>query len=298
MDRPTFVLGVGAQKSGTTWLFNYLNHFEQADFGDLKEYHIWDGIHVPEFNEFDMRKKALTTRQFARMVKRRVLSRPQDRLVIRRTLQRNTERYFDYFAALLHRPGIEITGDITPSYSGLPRTTLAHIKDGFAARGITTKVVFLMRDPVERSLSAIRMYRRMGQSKQGVNIALEDGAALLDYLASPQSQLRVHYHETLARVFDCFDAEQVYTGFYENMFDPAEVTRLSQFLGLPTQMAFVNQKFNQTARDSRLSAQSQAQAEQLLGDVYAYCFQEFPETVTLWNKAELADRLAADQQPQ
>ena len=34
------------------------------------------------------------------------------------------ERYYAYFASLLKRPGIQLTGDITPSYSGLSAATL------------------------------------------------------------------------------------------------------------------------------------------------------------------------------
>ena len=45
MKFKTFVLGLGAQKSGSTWLHSYLNHFSFSDFGPVKEYHIWDGVY-------------------------------------------------------------------------------------------------------------------------------------------------------------------------------------------------------------------------------------------------------------
>lgn len=69
-------------------------------------------------------------------------------------------RYYGYFANLLAAPDIRLTGDITPSYSGLSAATLAEIRDGMATRGVPTRVVFMMRDPVERSWSALRMSRR------------------------------------------------------------------------------------------------------------------------------------------
>lgn len=43
----TFLLGVGAQKAGTTWLYDYLNDHPQTDMGLYKEYHLFDNLHVP-----------------------------------------------------------------------------------------------------------------------------------------------------------------------------------------------------------------------------------------------------------
>jgi hypothetical protein len=39
-----FILGVGAQKGGTTWLHRQLNNNKNIDLGFRKEYHIFDAI--------------------------------------------------------------------------------------------------------------------------------------------------------------------------------------------------------------------------------------------------------------
>ena len=39
-----FILGVGAQKGGTTWLHRQLNSNQNIDLGFRKEYHILDAI--------------------------------------------------------------------------------------------------------------------------------------------------------------------------------------------------------------------------------------------------------------
>ncbi len=44
-DKPgpkTFLLGVGAQKAGTTWLHRYLADSQQVVRGYRKEYHVFD----------------------------------------------------------------------------------------------------------------------------------------------------------------------------------------------------------------------------------------------------------------
>lgn len=282
---PTFVLGVGAQKAGTTWLFEYMNHFHSADFGDLKEYHIWDAISLKTLNDFDMRSTPISFRMRMRILKRGLLKRTQDASIIRRRLQSRPSHYFDYFEALLANEHITLTGDITPSYSGLSTQTLTTIKDGFERRGITVKVVFFMRDPVERSLSAIRMYRSMKRTReQGVNVGLNDSDAVLHYLDTAQFRVRGHYHETLKRLSNVFEADNVYVGLYENMFTIAEVERLSRFFNVQANPEFIEKRFNTSVHDSKLPQGVRAEAKEKLSDVYEYCFEHFPETKTLWAK--------------
>ena len=46
MTKPIFVLGVGAQKAGTTWLHEYLASLPEVDLGFMKEYHVFDQNYV------------------------------------------------------------------------------------------------------------------------------------------------------------------------------------------------------------------------------------------------------------
>ena len=55
MTDPTpgvFLLGVGAQKAGTSWLHQQLQQRSDADFGFLKEYHIHDALTIPKLERF------------------------------------------------------------------------------------------------------------------------------------------------------------------------------------------------------------------------------------------------------
>ena len=42
--RPVFVLGLGAMKAGSTWLYECLHSQDYADFGFCKEYYVWDAV--------------------------------------------------------------------------------------------------------------------------------------------------------------------------------------------------------------------------------------------------------------
>lgn len=62
-QEPVFRSGRRRQKAGTTWLHAYLSHFEDADFGPIKEYHVRDGLSVPESGEFDTGMARLSLRR-------------------------------------------------------------------------------------------------------------------------------------------------------------------------------------------------------------------------------------------
>ena len=140
----TFLLGVGAQKAGTSWLHDQLHRRSDADFGFLKEYHIFDALELERFANF--RPKRPTPLKWRTWRRARFIARP--------------ERYFDYFASRLKPPRIRLTGDITPSYAGLSAESYQRIQKAFAQRGVQTRAVFIMRDPVERFLSQQRMQLR------------------------------------------------------------------------------------------------------------------------------------------
>lgn len=50
MNTKTFVLGLGHQKCGTTWLYHYLSQSRRFKGGIKKEYHIWDALDVPSMH--------------------------------------------------------------------------------------------------------------------------------------------------------------------------------------------------------------------------------------------------------
>lgn len=43
-QKKIFILGIGAQKAGTTWLYQYIKNSPKANLGQLKEYHFWNMI--------------------------------------------------------------------------------------------------------------------------------------------------------------------------------------------------------------------------------------------------------------
>ncbi len=253
---------------------------------------MWDGISVPELSEYDLRSSRLPLwRRLKSPVTARLYDRP-DRMVLRQHLQRNPESYFEHFAGLLRQNGVRLTGDFTPAYSALDIDTLRRIRDGFSARGIQTKAVFLMRDPLDRARSAIRMYHRDGLGAggsdfQGVNMSADKDAALVDYLSSPQWRIRGDYPSIVRRIEEIFNPDDRYFGFYETLFSEAEFGRLNNFLGTVPDRHFLRRVFNSSGESPALPSDLQAIALETLAPIYDWAFQRWPETRAIWNYSQL-----------
>ena len=167
-----FILGVGCQKGGTSWLRSQLKKSRNVDMGFTNEYHVFDALFVPECEGFlNGKLKALQKTSFDLGG----LSE-KSQLLKHISFYIDTQNYYDYFDYLWYRGGDDLTtfGDITPSYAALPESALSTIKSELEARGFKVKVVFLMRDPIERCWSMIRMQRNSLLRKNPDEVLLDE----------------------------------------------------------------------------------------------------------------------------
>ncbi|WP_161494572.1 sulfotransferase [Caulobacter sp. B11] len=227
-----FLLGVGCQKGGTTWLHEHLKAYPAVNMGFAKEYHVFDALTVPECHGF---RDAAVERVRALAAGPQILAPEHEDSFRLLEFYRNPQRYFDYFQTLaLADPRTRLTGDITPSYAALSAETLAGIRAGLEARGFAVRVVFLMRDPVERIISAVRMMikndsRAAGGPGPGPEAEL---AEILRYYPTPDCAIRSRYQDTIENLDSVFDPESVHYLFYEDMFNTAVMRPFIESLGL------------------------------------------------------------------
>ena len=135
MTRPTFLLGVGAQKSGTTWLWRAINQQSFSNMGFTKEYHIWDARNSELSKQFRLTEQKINT--------------PQQKT--RLEMQRDPKAYVKNFQSLVDDQKT-LTGDITPAYAFLDEETFREIRELLEKAAFEIRVIFLMRDPVERNM--------------------------------------------------------------------------------------------------------------------------------------------------
>ncbi len=249
-----FVLGVGAQKSGTTWLYKYLSNDVSVNFGPHKEYHIWDALYIKECYGF--------------------IAQKDDRL--RYHLQNDHGAYEEYFSSLIC-DGINLTGDITPSYSGLPADCFRLIRRRIESSGFDLKVIFLMRDPFERCWSAVRHSRR---DRKGSVQSAEIDELRLAY-ANVHFILRTNYKHTIEALESAFNRKQIYYGIYEELFALQKIEEISEFIGVHCNPDFGREQLNVAPKlnDEALSLKSEIR--KFYSDVYNFCFERFPQTKSL-----------------
>ena len=261
---PVFILGVGAQKAGTTWLHQYLMQDPVVNMGCLKEYHVWDAVFQPELHP---QLKHLTTRP----------DRPEH--AVRRLMQEIPGNYEHYFRQLINER-IRITGDITPGYSSLTAAQFIQVREAVESQGFNMRVVFLIREPAARCWSAAKMVLRNREltAEEQADLARQH---FLNILQNDGVQRRTRYEDTIEALRTAFNREQLYVGLYENMFEPEHINALSRFLGVAARPEFAGQVHNSTESLAMPPGLREA-CNTEFADTYAYCSEHFPATRTLW----------------
>jgi hypothetical protein len=263
MRAKTFVLGMGTQKSGTTWLHAYVSAAASADMGFTKEYKVWDGRSGSKAARLQLTPRVLFDRNGIRRV----------------AFRRWPSLYFRYFSGLLHG-GTTLTGDISPSYVRLTPTVVRDVVAGFAARGIRVKVVFLMRDPMERCWSAARMRARRSDPARGDQASV---ALLRKHFRHPHYQVRTRYEKVLANIeASGINAEDVHVALYEEMFSPREIERLSGFLGIPADPSFGERRVLSAPSQLRPPPELAREVAVFYRETYAAITDRFPQARFLW----------------
>ena len=292
----TFLLGVGAQKAGTTWLHGFLNNHPDCAIGAIKELHAFPTLSERSDNANIHQERLEALRQAIQAVSvaeadtkaqaHQNLERAMDAVSVTMGLA----HYLSYFDRVVARhPGALLTGEITPAYSGLEEERFQRLRDALVARGYHVKVLFLMRDPVDRCYSALRMGVR---NAFGSAEAYERARRNFGTSAKAEWQeKRTKYDVILPKLERVFPAQDIHYGFYETLFDQGQVDQICDFLGIRRQQANLSVKSNASPKtDSPDPEALKAAAEHYRG-AYEFCAQRFGEAFIrqIWPYAALLD---------
>ena len=280
----TFLLGVGCQKGGTTWLYQYLSAHPECDFGFCKEYHVFDALWIRQAKTKKFTADALAS--LAKAARARADKPPNKRAAADDRLDKALEyvsfyvdpqNYAKYFDKL-HRSSVPVNlvGDISPSYNGLTGQRFKKIRTLLERRGFEVKVIFLMRDPVERIYSATRMRIRDQQGKPEKE-AKDPIAFFNKRFAWRDVEMRTRYEKTIAALDQAFAPENVLYGFYETLFTEIEVQRITDFLGIARRTADFDAHVNVSPRAADLDADSIAKVREYYDATYRACMDRFGE---------------------
>ena len=223
-----FILGIGAQKSASTWLYHQLARSPNFVRIGPKEQHFWDR----QAFYLDLEQDEIGLSPEAWFF--------SDQLPFTRPgFERKKNRYFSRIQRAVKttkKPAgsFNITADITPAYAALPKSVWTQVKRDLEQRAIDYRIIFFMRDPVRRILSqfAMELHRGSLRARRGVEPVHDLDSMVLHFARSWKAECRSRYELTLANLDQVFAPESFFIGFHELMSSPEQLAQAETMLGL------------------------------------------------------------------
>ena len=263
-----FVLGLGAQKAASTWIWALLQnkHFVPPR---RKELHFLNNI-PPKFSDTLLHSNNfMTIRHF-----------PDIHLRNPESFRLCARHYFSFFYELSKRPLAKSTGEITPAYALLSQEKLQIIKEEMYNFNFRPKVIFVIRDPVDRITSAFRMELGRGKIKHPFECSIDE--LFLNYALRPNVRLRSTYEYTIQNLHSTFTDDELFIGIFE------EITKANNILGLADflEMEFDKSKISEVKNSSQYSFYPKQSTIEYLRSSFDQTYREmanlFPKIRECW----------------
>ncbi|MDQ2091456.1 sulfotransferase family protein [Marimonas arenosa] len=308
---PAWLFCVGAQKAGTTWLYDYLSRHPEVHVPPVKELHYFNARLDPRQAGFaDRRRKHLrrirrggAVRGLARMASRklglhrlRTAHNPGDvtsgdlvaaLVAMHDDTSATHDRYRD--VVLQGWQGEAVVADITPDYAVMPGAAFARMAEDFP----NARFLFILRDPISRTWSHIRMVRDEWMRRKTRQISADE---ILDKLeAGGQRHIlrRTSYQDTVRALRRQVGEDRLLFLFYETLFEDATIERLCAFLGV----GFVAGDYEKSVRQGgsgAMSPEQRARIGALVAPVYEQVLRLFGTDVPAqWDQDMMAKARAA-----
>ncbi len=270
-------LCVGAAKAGTSWLYRQLARHPEVHLRSIKELHFFDALeHGRVGRELAKHKReqaALLGRLAGdgRKPSAEQAARLQDRADWMDVLEFNVSEaaYLDYLRG--NMGPAKVVGDLTPAYALLTETRLSRM----ARMTDDVRVLYLLRDPVERLWSHVRMIAAR-RDTDGVVSARRAGRILERVFSGAEDQIvrRSDYASALKRLAAAVPGGRLLVEVFEEMISGAGFDRICRFLEISAMTpdlapVHVGQAFDMTREQREKAAEwlapQYAAAEQALG---------------------------------
>jgi hypothetical protein len=306
MAKDDIFFGIGAQKAGTTWLYQVLGAYPDCAPLPVKEMHFFD-------RKYSVEPRSLRTLQedfdrlvhLAKRLSERVeielegyeggiygdgfladakLEAKVDRIV--RLAERlgvaDSASYVRYVENWRSRAGGRLIGEITPAYSTLPVEGFAEMNRLYPK----ARYIFIMRDPIGRYWSQLRFWLSQRGSDANPNAEVARTLRRKDFL------IRSDYKRTIEALEQVIPRDRIHYAFFEHMVSKErtvdELRRLEAFLGLSrldaaTALRFVEEPANVSPKTPML-AETRALLLRELTPTYAFVRERFGNVPASWTQ--------------
>jgi len=205
---PPDFLCIGAQKSGTTWLYENLKIQPDFEMPPYKELHYFNKILTRTLT-----MRSLKVFKNRRLLKMRISDNLKAPSIYKLKWDINYlfgKRTDAWYLSLFQRPVSKLAGDISPAYSTLDEPIVRHIRRLFPA----IKVIYILRNPINRAWSHAKMDFIRFRKKKIQDLSIKE---IIDHIDSRASILRSDYIRTINIWSRYFNSEQFLICFYDDI---------------------------------------------------------------------------------
>ena len=238
LNKPDFLV-IGAARSGTTWLYHRLKMHKNIFVPPVKEIHFFDIQYVlPFYHWIRVRRYLLHIRRFIEFFRNKDKTSDEPKL----WLLGWGLRYFLYpktitwYSNLFLDKRNRISGELTPAYALLSKTELETLK----RINPDLKVIFQMRDPVERAWSQTVMHLKLHQREGDYDLYKDE---IRRVIFKKEVLDRSDYLKTINQWESVFNEENICYQFYDEIRDNPTglLSRLFDFLQVGQSDAALNE---------------------------------------------------------
>ena len=236
-------LGIGAHKSGTTWLHDNLATHPDIWLPEFKELHYFDQIEFGAMKGHELRRAKWLMNKVDRVTHERNYPPSLNDLKSlswgsKFALTSQEKRDNDWYLSLFEEHEQPICGEITPAYALLSIENFERIKE----LNPNVKLIFFLRNPIYRTWSSYR-YDVLTKKVGGINQKVSekyDFKEFKKYTKRKAVRDRSDYISTIEKLERVFDREQTLYLFFDDLEnDPLELLRqVCKFLGVEYQQNY------------------------------------------------------------
>ncbi|MBQ2260446.1 MAG: sulfotransferase [Loktanella sp.] len=232
---------VGATKAGTTWFYRLLHDHPDCALPAVKEAHYWDTFDAEDREKqiaaFRIRLREMREQKAAAQAEGRgwqvdnLTRRIDDMKALIAVIEAGRADDRAYLCWLTQGRGqARLYADMTPNYATLPDALL----DRMVNATPTAKVAYLMRDPLDRLWSHIRMQAR--RQRQSHEIYEKKANNILHRILNKAQETHIlergDYAGVIRKLRRVVPAERLMVAFSETLMTPQGCAQLCAFLGI------------------------------------------------------------------
>jgi sulfotransferase family protein len=206
-----YFIGIGAMRSGSSWLYSNLREHPEIYMPPKKEIHYFDGSpkyssrNLPRFTTMDNIENRI--KYLKDLIKRRLDD--EKKWYYRFPSNKYNDRWYESLFRSADKTAK--CGEITPDYAILEKEDVKRVY----ALIPKVKIIYTMRDPVDRAWSHFKLHIR----KSGKGVEEYSPREIKGFIDSDTQSIKGDYLRTLDNWLSVFPGGQMFIGYFDEICD-------------------------------------------------------------------------------